>query len=148
LGKKINRKKDYSMVEIQKDIVLATNDSTKYLMLQTKYLVQDYFTFMVSIKSGDFSGKSSFCISISDLKDSVSKLEKCYKTLDGKVVLYDNDSDSFLSFDFENSGKVIVIGQIGGTHSDQFVRFSFSSDQTVVPILINEIREIFIFEDK
>ncbi len=135
------------MIEIDKVFELKTHDPSKSLIFSLKYLVQLHFTFKLSVKSGVFSGESSFCISKEELKKSLKKLEESYSQLSGEVKLQDYDSDAFLSFLFEKDGRIIVSGQVGGTFSDHNLKFTFSTDQTVIPPFLTDIEALLKYED-
>lgn len=46
---------------MQDGMIINTED--KKLTIEHLYTVEDYFTLKIRVKSGDFSGVSSFCIS-------------------------------------------------------------------------------------
>ncbi|MCU0402444.1 MAG: hypothetical protein MUE75_15810 [Algoriphagus sp.] len=121
------------MKEIEQTIDLNTNSKTKKLSFVIRYLVQDSFTFDLSVFSDGFSGTSYFCVRRDQLEKLCHDLKKMYMTLSDSVMLEDNDSDGFVQFEMNSTGHLYVSGQIGGTHSEQLVRFKFQTDQTCIP---------------
>ena len=61
-------------------------------------------------------------------------------TLSGTTHLEDNDSDGFVKFEIESNGRLKVMGQVGGTHEDHFVKFKFQTDQTVIPLFVQDFK--------
>lgn len=110
-----------------------------------QYTVENYFSFSVAVKSGAFSGSSSFCLSEIMLKDAVTSLNKLYENLSGTYQINDYDSDDYVFFEFLNLGHVLVSGQLGGSYNPQHLCFQFISDQTalleVIKILYNTLRK-------
>ena len=97
------------------------------------YTVEKYITFHVYIMSGDFSGCSNFC---------TSALDMLHERLYGEYTLTDYDSDDYILFQFQKYGHLKISGQVGGSQSDQFLKFSLYSDQTFLRRLITELRYI------
>jgi hypothetical protein len=69
-------------------------------------------------------------------------LKSSYSTLSGETRLEDNDSDAFIEFQIEPNGRLHVIGQIGGTHEDHFVKFKFQTDQTCIPVFVEDFKSL------
>ena len=113
-------------------INFETHDPEKTVRLETRHLVQGYFTFVLQVCSGAFQGKSSFCVSQTQLQEFSGYIAKMNQNLSGKAVLNDNDSDAFIILESINNGQIIVSGQVGGTHEDQFMKFRFETDQTIL----------------
>lgn len=130
------------MLNINKRIEIRTYNIEHELILDCMYLVQQHFTFNLSVKSGYFSGSSHFCISINQIKEFAQTLHNMFSCLSGSTQLFDNDSDSFLDFSIDKYGHVAVSGQVGGSQEDHYMRFQFVTDQTVLPEFIKELKEI------
>ncbi|MEJ5992777.1 hypothetical protein WG904_00005 [Pedobacter sp. Du54] len=118
------------MTQIGEVITLETNSVSESLFFNVDYLVEDYFTIKVSVISNGFSGASNFCFNRIDILTFVDQLSRMYDLLDGTATIRDTDSDGFLEFKANDLGRIMVSGQIGGTHNVQYIRFGFSTDQT------------------
>jgi hypothetical protein len=114
-------------------IELKTNTETERLSFATRYLVQINFTFDVTVLSDGFGGTSHFCVRREQLEKMFADLTNMHLAVSGTTMLDDNDSDAFVQFEIEANGRLIVSGQIGGTHEDNFVKFKFQTDQTCIP---------------
>lgn len=100
------------------------------------YAIGGYLTFSVHVVSGEFSGKSNFCVSCDSLQSTIAELEVLYATLSGQCVLYDGDSDDYLVFTALKHGHIQVQGQLGGSYNDQFLKFLCVIDQTSIKSVI------------
>jgi hypothetical protein len=130
------------MQVIDKIIELRTNSQTEQLSFLTRYLVQINFTFSLTVLSDGFSGTSHFCVRRDQLDEMCAYLTRMHSNFSGVTILEDNDSDAFVEFQIEPNGKLNVIGQIGGTHEDHSVKFKFQTDQTCIPIFVNDFRSL------
>ncbi|KAF1084287.1 hypothetical protein SPSYN_02691 [Sporotomaculum syntrophicum] len=119
---------------MQDDMIINTED--KELTIEHLYTVEDYFTFNIRVKSGDFSGVSNFCISKKMVHSIVEKLTEMHKELKGFCEIVDNDSDAYITFSMDKHGHMSVYGQIGGSHEEHFMKFKYSTDQTVLEKVI------------
>lgn len=113
-----------------------------------QYIVQNYVTFTVTVNSGNFSGESNFCVSSEKIKEFVNQMKKVHENLCGKCVLNDTESDDYVIFDYLKFGKVKVNGQVGGSFNDQFLRFSFVTDQTFVNDVILYLKKMIGMMEK
>jgi hypothetical protein len=130
------------MIEINDIIELNTNTKTQRLSFATKYLVQINFTFDLTVLSGGFSGTSHFCVRHDQLERMCADLTNMQLTLSGTTILDDNDSDGFLEFEIEATGRLNVSGQVGGTHEDNFVKFKFQTDQTCINRFVEDFKSL------
>ncbi|WP_371371923.1 hypothetical protein [Sporomusa aerivorans] len=131
------------MISLDDVIRLETNEDSKLLVLQAKYLVQQHYTFSVRVISGEFSGKSHFCFSVNEIRRLIMDLDEMRKTLDGTTVIRDYDSDAFLEFRMLDHGHFEVGGQVGSSGDDHFMTFKFVTDQTAIqPFIIRITRHI------
>ena len=127
---------------MQTFITFDTNDDEKIIRLETTYVVQDYFTFVLQVCSGPFQGKSSFCVSRTQLEAFSERVAKMNNDLRGQAVLNDNDSDAFLTLESVDHGQIVVTGQVGGSHEQQFMRFRFETDQTILHPLQRQVDQV------
>ena len=130
------------MKEIDDIIELKTDTETERLSFATRYLVYINFTFDLSVLSDSFSGTSHFCVRREQLEKMCADLTNMHLTLSGTTTLEDNDSDGFVKFEIEPNGRLNVIGQIGGTHEDHFVKFKFQTDQTCIPSFVQDFNSL------
>jgi hypothetical protein len=135
------------MKKINEIIELKTNSDTERLSFATRYLVQISFTFDLSVLSEGFAGISHFCVRIDQIEKLCSDLSKMYSTLSGYTILDDNDSDAYVKFEIEPMGRLYVIGQVGGTHEEHFVRFKFQTDQTCIPYFVTDLKKLLSYRD-
>jgi hypothetical protein len=133
---------DKQMIEINDIIELKTNTATEKLSFATKYLVQINFTFELTVLSNGFSGTSLFCIRRDQIEKMCTDLSNMYSTLTGTTILEDNDSDGFVEFEFESNGRLIVTGQVGGTHENHYVKFRFQTDQTCILQFVHDFNTL------
>jgi hypothetical protein len=105
-------------------------------------MVEGYITFLIKIKSGEFSGASNFCISESALQNAITSLSEMYNNLTGSCQIQDYDSDDFVLFKFLNLGHIEISGQAGGSHCPQYLRYQFTTDQTVLGSIVSILRSM------
>lgn len=134
------------MIEIDDIIELKTNSESERLSFATRYLVQINFTFDLTVLSDRFSGTSHFCVRVDQIEKMCSDLTKMHLTLSGKTVLYDNDSDGFVEFEIESNGRLNVIGQVGGSHEEHFVKFKFHTDQTCINSFVEDFKSLLNYK--
>ena len=121
---------------------MIINSEGKELYLEHLYTVEDYFTFNIRVKSGDFSGASNFCMPKTSIISLIDNLEKMYTKLKGRSQLTDSDSDAYVRFEMENLGHMSISGQIGGSHQDHYMKFAYTVDQTVLRYFIQVLKRI------
>lgn len=130
------------MIEIHDIIELKTNTKSERLSFAARYLVQINFTFDLTILSNGFSGTSHFCVRREQLEKMCADLTNMHLALSGTTKLDDNDSDAFIEFEIEPNGRLNVIGQVGGTHEDHFVKFEFQTDQTCIHSFVEDFKSL------
>ena len=57
-------------------------------------------------------------------------------------MLKDDDSDSHITVESIRTGKLIISGQLGGTHREHYMVFKFLSDQTIINSFIRALNDI------
>jgi hypothetical protein len=135
-------------MKVISDIIeLKTNSKTERLSFATRYLVQINFTFDLTVISDGFSGSSHFCVRRDQLEKLCHDLKTMHSSFSGKTILNDNDSDALVQFSAEPNGHLIVNGQIGGSHEDNFVKFKFHTDQTCLPGFIESFNLLLKNQD-
>jgi len=97
-------------------------------------------TFAIFIKSYDFSGMHNFCVRKDYLQEKIKELRDMDKSHTGACRICDGDSDSFINIEFERH-NLRVNGQIGGTHNDNYMFFSFTADRTLLGLCANILRD-------
>jgi hypothetical protein len=135
------------MLEINDVIKLKSSDSENKLSFATRYLVQVNYTFDLTVKSNSFSGTLHFCVRKDEIEELCSDLKKMMFSFASKAHLFDNDSDSFIDFNIDDSGRVFVNGQLGGSHEDNYMIFKFSSDKIATEYFIQELESLFNYID-
>lgn len=126
------------MININDIIELKTNRETEKLSFATRYLVQINFTFDLTVTSNGFSGTSHFCVRRDQIEKMCSDLTTMKQDMSGSTTLEDNDSDASITFLMKPSGQLIVYGQVGGSHEENYLKFSFQTDRSCIePLLID-----------
>ena len=105
------------------------------------YTVDRYITFSVRVVSDGFSGVTNFCLLDNTLQYTIETLMQCCSSLSGTCSIRDCDSDDYINVEMLKLGKMRVCGQVGGSYNNQFLRFEFLSDQTVLKQMINELKK-------
>ena len=123
-----------------KNIIIKTDGNE--LVITYLYDVDNYFTFNIKIKSGEFSGISNFCIFNKDIIVYIKLLSTMSNELKGACKITDSDSDSYITIEMQKFGHICISGQIGGSHEDHSVKFKYISDQTILDNLINTFKEV------
>lgn len=107
---------------------LATNDPLKVLSLELVGKVDRYLDYSVTIRSGDFSGKSRFTVMKSSLKEFAENL-----SFSRGSEIYDTDSVGYIKVvGPDHLGHVAVDARVGGD-LDNYARVQFNTDQTALP---------------
>jgi hypothetical protein len=135
------------MIEIDDIIELKTNSQTERLSFATRYLVQINFTFDLTVLSNGFSGTSHFCVGRDQIEKMCSDLTTMKQAMSGNTTLEDNDSDASINFQMNPLGQVIVYGQIGGSHEDNYLKFRFETDQTCLEPLLTDFHRLLKNEE-
>lgn len=115
------------------------------LKINFLYSVEKYFTFSVEVKSGYFSGKSNFCFSDLKIKEMLNVLKEMNVRLCGECEIKDNDTDSFFKIEMGKRGHAFASGQIGGSHEDNYMKFMYDIDQTVLMRLIKLFQKVLVY---
>ncbi len=121
-------------------IIFCSKD--KELIVTYLYTVDNYFTFKIKIRSGEFEGASNFCISKEVLISIINCLHNMYNELVGSCTLHDYDSDAYLAMEMQKFGHMCLHGQIGGSHEEHNMRFRFIIDQTALANLMEVFKAV------
>ncbi len=105
--------------------VVILDDKDKKLYIEYLYCVEDYYTMTFKVQSSKFSGESNFCISKQELVKIIEYLNVANKELKGNVQISDSDSDSYINITVKNTG-----------FEDNYIKFKYESDQTIISNLI------------
>lgn len=135
------------MIEIDDIIELKTNRDTERLSFKTRYLVQINFTFDLSVTSNGFYGTSHFCVRRHQIQKMCSELAKMKEIFSGTTTLEDNDSDASVNFEIKSNGQIIVYGQVGGSHEENYLKFNFQTDQIYINSFIEDFYKLLKYED-
>ena len=135
------------MIEIDDIIELKTNRDTERLSFATRYLVQINFTFDLTVLSNGFSGTSHFCVRCDQIEKMCSDLTTMKQAMSGNTTIEDNDSDASVNFQMKPNGQVIVFGQVGGSHEENYLKFNFQADQTCIEPLLTDFHKLLKNEE-
>lgn len=129
---------------IKNDVVLW-NNSKDTLSLFKVPMEQQYryidglpcITFGILYENASYKGYDIFTLFDHFYSDSISTIEKTFRTLNGTFRIYDvgADTDGYIDFKMEN-GRLYIKGQLGATFSSHYLRFEFEADQTLVGELL------------
>ena len=119
------------------------NSGEKSLSFEYLYTVEDYLTFKIIVRSGEYSGTSNFCISKDQRISAIRSFSDMHDKLVGSCTLKDYDSDAYITFEMSKLGHMNVFGQIGGSHADHFMKFKYVIDQTILQSLIQMLQNIY-----
>jgi hypothetical protein len=136
------------MITINDVIELKTNKETERLSFATRYLVQINFTFDLTVLSNGFRGTSHFCVRSEQIEQMCSDLKNMKQSFSGKTTLEDNDSDASVNFQINPNGEVIVYGQVGGSHEDNYLKFSFQTDQIYLEPFLTDFHRLLKIEER
>lgn len=106
------------------------------LQIEWLYTIEVNSTFSVSVKSYGFTGTYNFCLHKEQIKDIILNLKEMDKGLSGLCKILDTDSNSFITLEFEEK-RLAVYGQLGGDYEENFMKFRFMADQTIMRLLIH-----------
>ncbi len=120
--------------------MIIINLEEKGFILKHLYTVEDYLTFNIKVKSGEFSGASNFCLLNKDILSIIDKLSNMKKDLKGHCELKDSDSDSYILIQMEKHGHLFISGQVGGSHEDHVMKFKYMADQTILIEFIEALK--------
>jgi hypothetical protein len=135
------------VIEIDDIIELKTNRETERLSFATRYLVQINFTFDLTVLSNGFSGTSHFCVRRDQIERMCSDLTTMNQAMSGNTTLEDNDSDASVNFQIKPDGQVVVFGQVGGSHEDNYLKFNFETDQTCIEPFLTDFHKLLKNEE-
>lgn len=118
---------------------------SKYGKLSCEYLytVEINAIILFDVKSYGFVGSHEFCIRNDQVNDYILILKKMDSNLAGECKICDEDSDSFLSLIFKEK-QLKISGQFGGSYEENFLRFSFMVDQTIIGKFIKALLNCLI----
>lgn len=107
-------------------------DSNSILSFESLYCVGGYVTYKILISASGFSGHCNFCIEERTIQDHIKCIDIMADSLSGEMIVRDCESDAFLKLYFEDPMNFYVLGQIGGSHEDNILKFKLKADQTLL----------------
>lgn len=135
------------MIEIDDIIELKSNTGTERLSFATRYLVQINFTFDLTVLVNRFSETSHFCVRRDQIEKMCSELTTMKQVMSGNTTLEDNDSDACINFQMKPQGQLVVFGQVGGSHEENYLKFSFQIDQTCIEPFLTDFHKLLKNEE-
>ena len=73
-----------------------------------------------------------YCIEEKTIQDHIKCIDIMADSLSGEMIIRDCESDAFLKLYFEDPMNFYVLGQIGGSHEDNILKFKLKADQTLL----------------
>jgi len=130
-----------TILNLNKELIVMNKEiSCVYQSLHAELRVEHLYstemndTFAVYVKSYQFTGSYNFCLHIDKIQSAIQTLRTQYDNLEGACKIADDDSDAFICLEF-CEGELKISGQLGGSYEENCLKFSFSSDQTVIKLL-------------
>lgn len=114
----------------------------KRLIIEHLYTVEDYSTLNIKVKSGEFAGAANFCIPKDKVNSILNTLSNMRKELRGYCEINDSDSDGFIMVEMGEMGHIYMYGQIGGSHEEHFMKFRYTTDQTILDGLVQMLKTL------
>ena len=114
---------------------LIYQNTTDYFIIESLYDIGQCITYEITLKVNNFMGQSNFCIHQSNLVIYGEIIDCMNKNLEGQIIIEDYDSDAYLQIAFESEAALFVSGQLGGSYSDNCLKFKFKGDQTILSSL-------------
>ena len=140
---------------MDKDTKLISEKGNEFTVVSSScystgtYKNQEIWYCMVEIKiktsssmGGWFEGKHSFSFVKDEVSTYIGQLTKMHSDLTGSIEINDSESDSNIVLKMTKYGHVLVHGQIGGTHTENYLTFNYETDQTVLPGFINFMKSL------
>lgn len=122
------------------DVIIMGNSFCIYQAKHTElnvehlYTVDKNATYLISVRVHDFSGSYMFCILDEDIENYVITLGELENFIKGECEILDSDSDSYIKIMIANK-NLEVSGRLGGSHEENFMKYSFPADQTILKLL-------------
>ena len=114
-------------------------DNISSLTFESLYCVGGYVTYEILISTSGFSGNCNFCIKEKNIQEYIKCIDAMIDSLSGEVIVRDCESDAFLKFYFEDTMRLYVLGQVGGSYEDNMLKFKMKADQTLLSRLKNSL---------
>lgn len=106
-------------------------DEKNAIDLEYLYCVEGYITYMVSVKSGEFTGKYSFTNSLQYFSEIIDIIDRQSLNVN-EIIIRDYDTDSLIKIYTSHQNKTtIATGLIGGSHNSNVLKFEFESDLSI-----------------
>ena len=117
------------------------NNGNIKISIDSIFSIDEYVNFILKIKSYKFYGEHNFCISKTNLANAIKQLQELYNCMEGNVTLCDYDSESFISFEFNNN-HAYIYGQLGSDLENNLWRFKQEVDQTIIMLLVVNLNKL------
>jgi hypothetical protein len=137
--------------QVMREIKSVLGDYNSNFTLQHIDTFNDYYPYMghttleirVSVSSL-FSGNDDFYLTTEKINSVVETLTMMHQDLQGKCEIknMDSDSDAYFTIEMEKYGHLSIIGQLGSTWQDEYMKFRVDSDQTILPRLVQILTDM------
>lgn len=121
---------------IEKNILFKSEHAQ--LKMEHLYNVEINATFSISVDSYGFCGSYNFCIHDNDMTRILLELQELNDRNRKLCRISDCDSDAYLCLEIKCK-NIKVSGQLGGSYEDNFIKFGFSADFSLIASLIKII---------
>ncbi|MBE6903223.1 MAG: hypothetical protein E7480_01285 [Ruminococcaceae bacterium] len=132
---------------IKNDVVLWDDGKDK-LRLFSVSIDQQYMyinelpciTFGISFENAYYKGYDIFTLFDLFYSETIKKIEKTYRSLNGTFRIKDDgaDTDGYIDFEMIN-GRLYIKGQLGASFTSHSLKFEFKADQTLIGELLKSI---------
>lgn len=117
------------------DYIIDTEQNKIYLDLL--YIVEDYITFKMCVKTGKYSGEDLLTFSNLDLQDQIINLDILWEGGVADFRINDFDSSMYIAIKKINENIFTIEGQLGSDGSDMVLRYKAKIDQSSIRLFRN-----------
>ena len=134
------------MLKQTHDVKLKTNDENlKLNLLNIRKVTDNSYQSVIEVHSRGFTCKYRFYLSESYLVKAIDNLKIMRRSFMGEAVLSEDYGLSEVTIKINELGQITVSGIITETSGfDQKLEFDFSTDQTVLQPLIDDLEQVRI----
>ncbi|MDO8289861.1 MAG: hypothetical protein Q7T44_11650 [Parvibaculum sp.] len=133
------------------DIELATNDPLKSLVLQDIEKLDDghehepgnnHYVCNLVVVSDWLRFHIRFYFQKRYLTEALENLIGMSQGVAGEAIIKEEYETTYIGFRMDKLGHVTVFGAVLQGPDDQTVKFSFNTDQTILPSLISDLKKV------
>lgn len=128
-------------------IELLTHSNDKYIAFKDIFVSLEDFKnknpynahFKIEVKSGAYGGAGEIETNLKDFIKFGNSIKKMYESLQGKALLQDILHQTFVLFECDKRGHIVVSGFIEEYETHQTLKFSFVTDQSSLKSFMEQL---------